>query len=428
MRHIVVLVGEYLPFISPNGNIANNLIEELKKTYKITVITRKNDINLERESIFDGVKIIRIPDYNLIIHKLCNEKIMKSTRLLDKTFYKIVLYIKRGFFFLPRLFSGQSISKYYVRKILRVLIKLNLNEKIDVLIPVSAPHEEVMAGVKFKKNYNGEINLLIYQLDRFSNANSLYPTKMFINTKINNNISLESQALKTCDKLFILPPLRQHYSNPNYRYLQEKITVTEHPLVKNISEHGGRGVIENKSISILYAGSLDTKLRSPKYLFELFRTESIRDSNLILNLYTFGNCQPIIDKYKILIKDKIFDYGRVSFNEVQNKMINCDFLLTIGNNSDNEVPSKLFEYLSFCKPIIHLYYSDNDVYLEYLKTYEHSICLKMDDQIIKENSIKLKEFCVEHENASIDFEKVAKLFETCTPKFVSQQFIKEIEK
>lgn len=427
MKHIVFLIGEYHPFTSPNGNIADSLIQEFQNKYEVTVITRKNDSKLEKEAVINGIKIIRIPDYNLSFHKLYTEKYSNSKHFISKFLYKNALLAKRILFFIPRLCRMQSISKYYTNRIQKELIKVNAKQNIDVLIPVSAPHEEVMAGVKFKKFNNKNLTLLIYQLDRFSNANSLYVSNIFKEKKVTSNINLEVEALNTCNRLFILPPLRQHYRNERFSDFQDKIIVTEHPLVKKIDGLDNKKILSDTDINILYAGSLDVKLRNPTYLFEIFNTEKIVKSNLKLNLYTFGNCQYIIDKYKMTVKGKIFDHGRVSFDEISNKMKKCDILLTIGNNSDNEVPSKLFEYLSYCKPIIHLYYSENDAYLEYLKSYKYSICLKMDECIVEENSKKFLDFCNRYKNANISFEEINLTFETCTPSFVAQQFTDDID-
>ena len=108
-------------------------------------------------------------------------------------------------------------------------------------------------------------------------------------------------------------------------------------------------------------------------------------------------------------------------------MKKASVLVTIGNNSDEEVPSKLFEYLSFCKPIVHLYYSDKDVYLKYLEHYKYSICIKMDKESISENRKKFYEFCKETSHIDIKYEAIENLFIKCTPNFVTKQFIKIIE-
>ena len=40
-----------------------------------------------------------------------------------------------------------------------------------------------------------------------------------------------------------------------------------------------------------------------------------------------------------------------------------------GNKVDNQVPSKIFDYISLGKPIINVYTSEKDPALEYLKQY-----------------------------------------------------------
>jgi hypothetical protein len=427
VKHIVFLIGEYKPFISPNGNIADSLIQEFKDKYKITIITRQNDLRLEKKCIIDGINVLRIRDYNLSLHKHFTEKILNSNSIFTRVLYKFLLHAKRMFFYIPRLFRRQSVSKYYINKIQCILKQVNSQQKIDILIPVSAPHEEVFAGVEYKKNHDSKCKLLIYQLDRFANANSLYEIKMGKMQKLNNNIQLELDALDICNRLFILPPLQQYYKSKKFEMLQKKIVVTEHPLVRKIKDLQISEIRNENSIEVLYGGSLDLNLRNPTYLFKLLNTDMMRNSNIKLSLYSFGNCQSIINKYKRILKETIFDHGRVSSKEIGVAMKNCNILLTIGNNSDNEVPSKLFEYLSYCKPIIHLYYSEKDAYLEYLKSYEFSLCIKMDEDSIEENSRLFYEFCNKYQYSNISFDTINDVFKACTPGFVAKQFIDVIE-
>ena len=406
-----------------HGIIAHNLIQELKKDYRLTVITRKNDYSLERESLVEGVRVVRIVDHNLCLHRYLSAKINKAGNYYEKKWYSFLLSIKRIAFYFPRLLRRQSFSIMFRNKIQTEVNRLNLDHKIDALIPVSAPHEEVFAGVEIKKNFRGECKLLVYQLDRYANANSLYENSFVRKIKHPNNLRLEVEALSVCDGLFILPALQKHYHNKVFEKYHDKIVVTEHPLVKGVDVSSYEKKESGGAVNVLYAGSLDQKLRNPSYLFEMLQKDIFSDKKITVSLYSFGNCRKIIDSYKPELERVLFDFGRVSSEEIARNMFEADVLLTIGNNSANEVPSKLFECLSFCKPIIHLYYSEKDAYLEYLKSYPYALCLQMDRSHIEQNAKLFYNFCIRHRDVKIDFESIRKNYIFCTPGYVAKQFV-----
>ena len=421
MKNIVVLVGEYKPYSSTNGNIADNLLQELKKVgYSITVITRKNEYSLPKFEVIDEIPVYRNNDWNLIIHNYCLNKINKK-----KFFFKFVLQIKRIIFFIPKVFRIISISKHYTKKIEKTIAEIDKKEKIDVIIPVSAPHEEVFAAMNFKKTHNN-VKLLVYQLDRFSNEDALYPVKILKNKKVKRNIELELELLKECDNIFTQSQIVEHYKNNKiYNNYLKKVVKTEYPLVKNLK--GEKREEEKKIIKVIYAGALYKKLRDPSYILKIMSTKIMRDSNIKLYLYAFGDCQNLINNYCKTLKETIFNKGKLPHEKIVKEMQNADILLSIGNNSVNQIPSKVFEYLSICKPIIHLYYSDQDVYLKYLKKYKYAICIKMDNDKIEENSKLLYEFCKKNIVQDIEYDMIEKQFKECTPGYVAKEFTRVIE-
>ena len=49
--------------------------------------------------------------------------------------------------------------------------------------------------------------------------------------------------------------------------------------------------------------------------------------------------------------NKIINHGYVDSKIAEAARNSCDFLLSIGNISNNQTPSKIIEYLSISKPI-----------------------------------------------------------------------------
>lgn len=426
MLNIVVLAGEYYPYFSACSNCINNIAQELKDGNRVTVIAGKNDFSLENTYDYDGIEIIRISDNFTCFHKWCEDKIKLSRNILFKLFYYILLQLKRTIFTIRNLFRIESIDYWQVRKMICELKKMQQNKPIDIIIPVSAPYECIVAAVNFKAQ-NSTIKVIPFQLDHFAEANSIYKFGFLKILRYKRHVALEKATFQNCNHIFILPQLEAHYESDDFRKYRDKYKVVEHPLFKkhdNLSCYEQLDYLNNsQKINLVYAGSLDRKLRNPTYFLKTLERLSIK-SNLCMHMYTFGNCGSILSDYQTVLKDMLVDHGRVPMETAFHAMDKADILISIGNNAKNEVPSKLFDYLSFGKPIIHFYYVDEDAYIEYLQPHPYALCLKMEDKLIEQNAKLFSEFCINYADKSISFEKLNELYYYASPQYISEQFIK----
>ena len=102
----------------------------------------------------------------------------------------------------------------------------------------------------------------------------------------------------------------------------------------------------------------------------------------------------------------------------------ADVLLNIGNVIPGMVPSKIFEYMSTCKPIITTFRNENDTSLEYLKKYDSCLAIDEQNSSIKDNANKLTCYLANINNLTVDREKVQRTFANNTPK----AFVDEIDR
>ena len=426
MLNIVILAGEYYPYFSACSNCINNIAQELKNGNNVTVIAGKNDFGLKKTYDYDGIEIVRISDNFTCFHKWCEDKIRTNESIVSKLFYYNLLQIKRILFALKNLFRLESIDYWQVRKMIYELKQVEKVKPVDIIIPVSAPYECIFAAINYKIQ-SPNVKVIPFQLDHFAEANSIYKFKFIKRIRYKRHISLEKLTLENCTHIFILPQLEPHYKSEIFKKYIDKYTVAEHPLFK---KHGNNPNIERinnlknpTKIDLVYAGSFDLKLRNPTYFFKTLEESSIKNK-ICLNMYTFGNCGAIVGEYHRVLKDTLHDHGRVPMETAFGAMNNADILVSIGNNAKNEVPSKLFDYLSFGKPIIHFYFVDEDAYIEYLRPYPYALCLKMDKSLINQNTKLFSEFCIDNAGKSVCFEDLYKIYYYASPQYISEQFIK----
>ncbi len=423
MVNVVVLAGHYYPLFSANGSIMKNLIDELKTEHKVTVIAVKNNFILSDYEEYDGYNIIRLNEFATCFHNFCERK-KHSTKGLMKNVYNFLLQSKRGLLLLKKVLKKESLDYTQIKKHYKTLQKLNESFPIDVILPVSLPFESFVAAVMFKK-VHPNVKVLPFQLDHFSDSETLHNFSFIKKLRYNKHIEIEKECIKNSDKFFILPQLKEHYDDKEFIHFQDKITVCEHPLIKakvindlnTIKSHDNR-------INLVYAGSLYKDIRNPKELLDIFNFIP-SDENICLNVFHFGNCNEIIEDFKGRLGENLQNHGQVPSEVSMSAMNDSDILISIANKINNQVPSKIFDYLSFGKPIIHVYHDDNDPYLNLLKEYPLALCVKIDNEKVEDNALKILEFCKSNSGKSISFDKIQEKYFYATPSFVASKFSEE---
>ena len=109
----------------------------------------------------------------------------------------------------------------------------------------------------------------------------------------------------------------------------------------------------------------------------------------------------------------------------------ADVLLNLGNAVDNQIPSKLFEYLGSGKPILHLAASPTDPTLPLLARYPLALTL-LPDQWAEEPALhaaaaRLDRWLGETAGRRVAFETVAALYPGQLPETVAAQFLAKTE-
>lgn len=420
-KHIVVVTGSYGKYMSPGSNIIDGVIGNLSKDYDITIISHRDHFEDDRPIITESVSQQYVVDFSTCLHNYCLQK-KKNSTLVPSIFWRIVLFFKQMLNAIQMAIRSYGFSTALMKKTVKKLQSIENKHHIDYIIPVSEPHDAVEAAIKFKAR-NNATKVFIYQLDRFANGNSLYKYKLLKEKAIKRNEEKELEWLKLCDALFVLKPLFNHYCADKYKQYKDKIIVTEHPLVK-IKPYPTKKEGSTKN-AIVYAGSLDTNLRSPQYWLELFATtiEKMQVAPQCL-FYTFGSGAQLVQKYSQANPGAICDCGKVTYAEVKAAYENCAYILIIGNKSEEEVPSKVFDCISYMKPIIYISKVKNDPVIEYIERYPIALCIKEDDSKIEENAEKLIRFLEENRNSYADSSIVARQFADCTDEYVANQFRK----
>lgn len=419
MAHIVFIIGSYHPNFQAVGICVRNVVNELKKENKITIICQKTKFNEDNAEGFEETQIVRIQTK---LNSFKYHFIAKSNKNsgITKKLYKLIADSIRVYRYLNALLSKVILQSDVVEAYLTSLAQVHKEEKIDMIIPCASPFESCVAGVKFKLS-NKEVKLVPYMFDNYACNPAIYRnSKLFYKQKFNNHIQLESLVIRNSDKILCM----KHYADSYNKIHNEKnkLLIVEHPLLvetnKNTKFH-----FDKEKINIVYTGGLFEKIRNPKYALSVFSEIMERNSKIVLHIFGSGDCSLIIDSFIQKHPNQIINHGYVNSNIAEAARNNGNFLLSIGNISNNQLPSKTFEYMASLKPIIHFSKIIDDKTTQILSSYPNTCILFEDFSLLKKNCTMLNQFF----NKTIEvvsLETLKKIFFDAIPSYTSRMIKK----
>jgi len=424
MKHIVFLVGSYYPYFSAVGTCCFNIAEEIVKENKVTVVCMKSRIGQLEQEEFHGQTIIRVSHRWWDTRLKLDENIKKSSSIIKKL-YILLLNIVRAKEYLQIVFSRMSLNKGWIRSYQRALE--NITDQIDVIIPLCFPMEAVIAGINYKKKVN-ETKLIPYLFDQFVERKELHKLRILMSLKMDYHLDIEKDMIDFSDKLLVIHSLQKHFKTYFPKAIK-KIQFVEHPLLKLIylqsPKEQKKGYLEG--CILVFTGALLKGYVMPDYMLNLLLSVNAK-MNFTLNLYIGGNCENTIEKYQRLIPDTIINHGYVDKKTAVEAITSSNILISIAEIKGIQVSSKIFEYMSTGKPIVHFYTADNDINVRILKDYPLCLCIKQDDSLINGNAEKFIKFCHENKGKTLNFREVERIYYHATPKFIAEQMMEIIDR
>lgn len=421
MKHIVVLVGNYYPHYSAVGNCAEKIITLLKNDFKISVVAAKNDAELNCFEEFDGYDIYRIESkYQKKLNRINFE--MKN----NQTFFtKFKLYATRAFNLLKFVFQKESIDKDFVENYLSQLNELHEKQKIDVIIPLVFPFETVMSAIQFQNKTLEGVIILPYLFDNFSASVSLHRFKINRKVKFKANLKLESMMLEFSSRVFAMHPLQSHFERNIKNSTKNKIMYLEHPLLQKRDCKFQENLTE--TISFTYTGGLFRGVRTADSCL-CFLSAIAKCISIKVDFYCFGNDQKAIDNYSKNSPLIFTNHGRVDRSVAEQEISNSDVLISIGDTEGKQLSSKIFDYLSMGKPIIHFSYVDTCVNSKVLQRYPLAFIIKQDsnDEYSEKVINNALTFIIQAKNRAMTFYEVADLYSEALPETTANLFKKQI--
>lgn len=171
-------------------------------------------------------------------------------------------------------------------------------------------------------------------------------------------------------------------------------------------------LLRGDCINVVFSGLLSNKYRDPIPIIQLFNKCEKADK---LNLVFFSmGANDALQEASKTFKGNIVCHNYIPLEELHSIYRHADYLLNVSHVNANMVPSKIFEYMSFGRPIISTFVTDGDAAQKYVVRYPEGLCIDLkDDEITNVDCINK---FLEIAHKVIPFDVVYDLFKDNTPE------------
>lgn len=402
MKHIVFVLGSYYPRFSAVGVCAERVVNALKGEFKISVIAMTDQQAVEPVVNLEGVDVFRITTPELAT-RIQLEQGLRTDNALSGRLRLIALRTRAT---LRRLFSPVTINQQLVDAYKE---KLRDIPDLDVLVPLVFPFESVIAAIEYASA--SDVMVVPYIFDNFVDSRSLHVLEIARKLKKKRHLGLEADMLEKSAAVLAMHPLESHFRRHFGRVVDEKVHFLEHPL---LTPNNREDVVSGDTIRIVYTGALIKNVREAAYVTELLARLRM-DVPVDVDFYVMGNAASAIQTKTTDFGVRIRNNGQVNKKEADAAVAHSSVLLNIGEVEGKQISSKIFEYMSAGKPIIHFSYVKDDTVTKILNRYPLALCLLQSPQQMEENCKKTSEFILKSAGKSMPFDEVAAIFPEALP-------------
>ena len=342
--------------------------------------------------------------------------IIITTTMKDSYFYQRKGNVDIHYIPLEIKFNGKYNFKKWGTQVIDLVSRKKLINEKSKMLNISFPFDILRVGLKIKKKYP-ELYWVIYELDPFTYNSILRFQKIAFVYRF----LLESNVFRHSNKILLTHELMAQYSNNLLNRYKLKFKDIGIPILKITNNNNNVG----ENIDLIYIGSFYKNIRDPEYMFEVI--SKLIEINDKICLHIYGpeiNSLPneLMTKYN----NNIYAHGRVSKEEINKAVLSSNILINIGNSVENQLPSKILEYIGVGKPIINFYSIENDTSNVYLKDYPIACLIFENWDTIQSNVAQSHDFITKNFRSKVDEKILNEIFYNDKLEIVTKKVIEEL--
>lgn len=312
------------------------------------------------------------------------------------------------------------VNPFNCRQVYKATREIIRDTHFDLVICQCNPEESLWTGVWLKKQGHIDQLMVIFWDNIYGKLPRRVIPKGFA---LRRQRWAEGIAVKYADRVVSLYPIKAFHDQ--YGELPQAIGKRSYLGIPSVirpdvmpMSPSQDAIVEGK-INILYSGTIFRE-GYVKYLVDLLNATSLAE-NINLIFFQKGVSS---DKWEILkanFKGSIYMSSWIPLSALLALYPKVDFFMSYPGNP-TAIRSKLFEYVSFSKPLLLLYDDDSDVNITTFSIYPACHCVDV-RQAVDENAPAMSEYLEKAKKITISFEKTEKLFIKDSP----QAYIELIE-
>ncbi len=229
--------------------------------------------------------------------------------------------------------------------------------------------------------------------------------------------------------IFCTEQILERIPGSHLRPLLPKMSSLPFPGIRRPKPAPKPAFLEGPHKNLVFVGNVYPKIRSPEPLLRLFTALPLPGWRLVMVGGGWENLQQeSIAQYEKSLGPRLLRTGSLPQAQAFAAMQHADVLADIGNTTPLQMPSKVFDYISTGRPILHLQQHPQDPSGEYYAKYPRSYTVMITDQAVvtsppAENLVKFLEAAPQ---PPLAFEHIEAAYWDNTPKAVALEMIKKI--
>ena len=400
MKKRILFLSFNFPFgpFGPSTNCTTRIMEALAKEGKYDVF------NLSYEGIsynyrkIAGITINTIP---LSAPSVSNSRL----KILKRIIHSLVFFPFSDYFFCRRVYN--------------VCKKRISNSQYDLVIAQCNPEESIWTGTWLKQNGIGNKHMVLFWDNIYGKMQFKFIPKWFA---LWRQRKAERIIADNADLLVSLYPIRRFHTQ--YGDIPEaaakRIYLGIPSIIKpqSFAKSSYQDVIRPEMINILFSGTI-FRAEDVQFVIDLFdRSKFAKQSNLIF--FERGVELDVIRSMGSLFQGKIVVNDWIPLDDLLSIYPSVNFFISFPGLV-TAIRSKVFEYMSYGKPLFLLYDNDADVNRATFSLYPayHAIDTRMN---VEEHVLSVDSFIETNMLRNVPFEEVEALF----PDDSVQAYVKAI--
>lgn len=397
--NVLVLTGRYLPKMSANSVCIDNVIRCMPETVESVTCVCYDDGFSYTDQRVDIIRISRG------IVKSILYQLEDNRSFIGRIIKKILLALNNAELLL-RIPFWPWLDPIFTAREFNVAKKIVEKKKIDIVIAVHMPLSSIIVGAKLKKIYP-KLRFYPYFLDSLSGGIpfALMPAKWNLKKKL----KWEKSLLPYADKIIVMNSSRLHHEKYSKKFeYYNRFVYLDIPLLKHPEMVNVRNPFDVDYMNVVFCGTANMPLRNMEYFSEI--SKKLEKTKIRFTIIGQCNCVELFDA------DNVHYIPAMSHNQLRPYLQYADAFINFGVRTPAAISGKIFEYMSYGKPIISTYSIDDEACIPYLRKYPASLLIDERNSDIDRAADMLLRFVCDWKGRMVGYNEVCALFQDNRPE------------